>query len=182
MGCPCYFFDDLTDNPSAKHKTLLKQQKLKGSCFHQSPITCCMSRLTPVMPAQQQSPIKIGLPPVLTSLTMLVFSPMAAIATTMKNLLSSLSGSKKLSGKPNWTAIVVTIDAATNQRIKNGNIFRSCTLPPAFSFLPRSRKNASTRVMGIMASVLVSLTVTALSSVAEPSFHMLSQMGAAALA
>lgn len=59
---------------------------------HQSPMTRCISRLTAVMPAQQQAPSSSGLPPLFTSLTTLLFSPMAAIAMMMKNLLSSFSG------------------------------------------------------------------------------------------
>ena len=47
------------------------------------------------------------------------------------------------------------------------------------SFL--ERMNASAIVTGIMASVLVSLTVTALSRVCEPSEYMLSQVDAAAV-
>lgn len=52
--------------------------------------------------------------------------------------------------------------------------------PPACLLL-RVRIRASTRVMGMMARVRVSLTVTALSRVAEPRFHMLSQVEAAAV-
>ena len=43
------------------------------------------------------------------------------------------------------------------------------------------RINARTSVIGIIAKVLVSLTVTALSSVAEPRFHILSHVDAAAV-
>lgn len=41
-----------------------------------------------MIPAQQQAPMNIGLPPVFTSFTISVFSTIAAIASTMKNLLS----------------------------------------------------------------------------------------------
>lgn len=65
----------------------------KRSSFHyHSPITRCISRLTAVMPAQQQAPNSRGFPPLFTSLTTLLFSPIAAIAMMMKNLLSSFSG------------------------------------------------------------------------------------------
>ena len=53
-----------------------------------------MPRLTPVIPAQH-TPMKMGLPPVRTNLTILVFRPMAAMARMMKNLDSSLKGWKK---------------------------------------------------------------------------------------
>jgi len=55
------------------------------------------------------------------------------------------------------------------------------------TLLPCSRQpflvwiNARTRVMGMMAKVRVSFTVTALSNVAVPSPHMLSQVAAAAV-
>ena len=45
-----------------------------------------MMRLAQVMPAQQQAPMKMGLPPDFTSLTMSVLRPMAAMARMMKNL------------------------------------------------------------------------------------------------
>ena len=54
---------------------------------YQMPSTCCMTRLTADMPIQQQNPIKIGFPPDFTSLTMLVFRPITAIAIMIKNLL-----------------------------------------------------------------------------------------------
>ena len=44
-----------------------------------------------------------------------------------------------------------------------------------------ARNNPSTIVIGMMASVLVSFTVTALSKVSLPRFHMLSQVAAAAV-
>ena len=54
-----------------------------------------MRRLVPVMPTQQQAPKARGAPPVLMSLTISVFSPMAAMASTMKNLLSVLMGERR---------------------------------------------------------------------------------------
>ena len=60
--------------------------------FYQIPNTCCIARLTTVIPIQQAIPIRIGLPPVFTSFTILVFRPIAAIAITIKNLDSSFSG------------------------------------------------------------------------------------------
>ena len=59
---------------------------------YQIPMTCCISRLTTVMLAQQQAPKSSGFPPLFTSLMRLLFKPMAAIAMIIKNLLSSLSG------------------------------------------------------------------------------------------
>lgn len=62
--------------------------------FYHIPITCCIKRLTTVIPIQQQPPSKIGFPPDLISLIMLLFKPIAAMAIIIKNLLSSLSGLK----------------------------------------------------------------------------------------
>ena len=62
------------------------------------PSICCINRLTAEIPTQQQKPIRIGLPPDLMSLTMLVLRPIAAIAITIKNLLTVLNGEKKASG------------------------------------------------------------------------------------
>ena len=52
----------------------------------------CRTRQTPVIPAQQEAPRRIGLPPFFISLTIFVFRPMAAIARMIKNLLSSFTG------------------------------------------------------------------------------------------
>ena len=57
-----------------------------------------MPRLTTAMPTQQQRPMRMGLPPVRTSLTRLVLKPIAAIAMTMKNLESSLMGAVTAAG------------------------------------------------------------------------------------
>ena len=79
--------------------------------LYQSPSKCCMSRLTALMPIQQQNPIISGFPPVLMSFTMLVLRPIAAIASTIKNLDSSLTGAKKVGETPMETATVVMMDA-----------------------------------------------------------------------
>ena len=60
---------------------------LRRVFLYQMPMIDCIKRLTPVMPTQQQKPKIKGLPAVLISFTILVFSPMAAIASTIKNLL-----------------------------------------------------------------------------------------------
>ena len=64
--------------------------------------------------------------------------------------------------------------------MKNGKIFFKLTFCPEVLSL-RPLYKARTSVIGIIASVLVSFTVTALSSVAVPSPHMLSQVDAAAV-
>ena len=132
------------------------------------------------MPIQQQAPIRMGLPPVLTSLTRSVFRPMAAMARMIMNLLRSLKMLKALEGTPQAVQMVVMTLAAMNHRMKKGKIFFRLTFWPA-SFWPRVRRKASTRVMGMMARVRVSLTVTALSRVALPRPNMLSQVAAQAV-
>ena len=52
-----------------------------------------MRRLTQAMAIQQHKPVRMGFPPLFTNRMMLVFQPMAAMAMTMRNLLSSFNGS-----------------------------------------------------------------------------------------
>ena len=82
------------------------------SLTHHIPSMCCMIRLTAVIPAQQQNPKVRGLPPVFMSLTMSVLRPMAAMARTMKNLLSSLRGENTDISIPADTHTVVIMEAA----------------------------------------------------------------------
>ena len=134
---------------------------------HQMPRKCCILRLTPMIPHQQQNPSKIGLPPVLISFTMFVFNPTALIATTIRNLLSVLNGVKKPDGTPRYTQTVVMTDASTKYKMKKGKIcFREIVFPLCFAFLACHKD--STSVIGIIARVRVSFTVTALSKVCEP--------------
>ena len=89
--------------------------------FYIKPIKCCMTMLTNVIAHQQQTPRIKGFPPVFTSFTMLLLSPIAAIAITMKNLLRVLSGAKNSALMPRFTAIVVTTDARTKYSMNIGN-------------------------------------------------------------
>ena len=73
------------------------------------------------MAIQQHNPVSMGFPPVLTSFTIFVFSPMAAMAMIMKNLLSSLSGLVTAAGS--WKTVVTT-EASTKKEDKEGeNLF-----------------------------------------------------------
>ena len=56
---------------------------------------------------------KSGLPPVLISLMIFVFSPTALMARTMKNLLSVFSGVNTSADTPAEVAIVVITEART---------------------------------------------------------------------
>lgn len=71
-----------------------------------------MNKLTVVMPIQQQNPIKIGLPPVLISFIISVLSPIALMASTIKNLLKVFIGENMLEFAPSETETVVMTDAA----------------------------------------------------------------------
>lgn len=75
------------------------------------------------MPSQQQAPIKSGFPPVFTNVIISLLSPTAAIAITIRNLLSVFNGVKTAALMPNLSAIVVISDAAMKYKIKKGNIF-----------------------------------------------------------
>ena len=135
-----------------------------NSIYH-IPSMCCMPRLTREIPTQQQNPVKMGFPPVLTSLMIFVFSPIAAIAMTMRNLLSSFSGAVTSAGS--WNTVVTT-DASTKNKTKNGKErFRLKEEPSAvFSFLPLQMARIS--VIGMIASVLVIFTMAADSNVLLP--------------
>ena len=131
-------------------------------------ITCCTKRLTTEIPIQQQNPIKIGFPPVFTSLTIFVLNPIATIAITMKNLLKSFNGVVTLTGKEHT---VVTTDANTKNTMKNGKIFFSRKVPFASTpsrFAFHICRMARIKVIGMIASVLVSFTIVAVSNVLLP--------------
>lgn len=53
----------------------------------------------------------------------LLFSPMAAMAMTMKNLLSSFRGLNTAAGATKEVQSVVTTDAQTNHRMNIGKAF-----------------------------------------------------------
>ena len=132
------------------------------------------------MEIQQQAPRIIGLVPDLTNFTISVWSPIAAIARIMKNLLNSLNGTNTFASTPKFTASVVIIEAITKYKINIGNAFLSENCPPSYSaFFEVKTDNA--RVIGIIAKVRVNLTVLALSRVWLPSPHILSHVVAAAV-
>ena len=98
----------------------------------------------------------------------------------MKNLLKDFSGEKNSTGTPKEEAIVVMTEAITKYRINIGKTADSFTCLPVDLDL-RARTNANTSVIGMIANVRVSFTVTALSNVAEPSPYRESQVEAAAV-
>ena len=66
-----------------------------------------------MIPSQQHAPIINGFPPVLINFIMLVFSPIADIAVTIRNLLNVFNGIKKSPETPKDSATVVMIEAIT---------------------------------------------------------------------
>ena len=83
----------------------------------------------------------------------------------MKNLDSSFNGWNVSAGIPAAVATVVIILAPMKKSMKNGNTLRIDTFSPLCSSAFLARCTASPRVIGMIASVLVNFTVTALSSV-----------------
>ena len=108
-------------------------------------------------------PSIIGLPPDLISLIRLLLSPIAAIAIMIQNLLKSFKGANECEGTPALKATVVITDAIIKNMINIGNDL--LRLKPLLSFDFLALIIASTKVMGMIARVLVSFTVTALSRV-----------------
>ena len=121
--------------------------------------------------------MKMGFPPVLTSLTMSVLRPMATMAITMKNLLALF---RKLTKPAGMGSSVVMMDATKNSSTNQGKIFLMSTWAPPCFPSRRVRSSASTSVMGMMASVRVIFTMAAVSSVLAPGC-MPSQAAAAAV-
>lgn len=82
-----------------------------GTEDYHIPSTCCIRRLVPVMPIQQQKPRNKGLPPVLINLIIFVFKPIALMARTMKNLLKVFNGVNTSADTPKCKAVVVITEA-----------------------------------------------------------------------
>lgn len=101
----------------------------------------------------------------------------------MKNLDSSFSGANTSALTPRLMHTVVMTAAMIKYRMNIGNALFKLNLPDVFpSFAADfARTSESTSVIGMIASVRVSLTVTAVLSVSLPRFHMLSQVEAAAV-
>lgn len=104
---------------------------------------------------QQERPIKIGFPPVLINFTRFVFKPIAPMAIVMKNLPDSDNGAVIFEFILN-TVLIIAANKKNN--INHGKIFEKLTLVLSF-FLERYK--ASITVIGIIARVLVSLTIVA---------------------
>ena len=88
-----------------------------------------------MIPHQQQKPSNNGFPPVLISLMIFVFNPIAVIAQMIKNLLNSFIGLNTEADTPKFVATVVITEAPRKKRMKNGNTFENLKVESfAFSF------------------------------------------------
>ena len=135
--------------------------------FHHIPIIFCINRETAVIPAQHIPPKTIGFPPLFISLITLLFKPMAAMDITIQNFDNSFKGLNVSAGTPALTATVVTTAAATKKIMNTGKAFQKLNFFALLSFFVSffACIRLKTRVIGIIANVLVNFTVTALSSV-----------------
>ena len=88
-------------------------------------MTCCIKRLTQVIPTQQTAPSSKGLPPLRMSFTTLLFKPMAAIAMTMQNFESYFKGRKDAADTPACSATVVISAARIKYKMNIGKARRS---------------------------------------------------------
>lgn len=128
------------------------------------PMAACMARLTAAMDTQQINPMKIGFAPVFTREMISVLRPIAAIAMTIKNLLRSFNGLVMEAGR---AKTVVMMDASTKNKMNIGKARLKLNVEvPSFFF--RAWRMPRTRVIGIIARVLVSFTIVAASSVLLP--------------
>ena len=125
---------------------------------YQSLSSTCMPKDANATAAQQHSPSRIGFPPFLIRLTKLVLSPIAAIAMVIRNFPKLTIGLLTAAG---ILVMVLTTAAIRKKRINHGKILASLKLPLAFCFSLRERYKASTKVMGMIAKVRVSLTMVA---------------------
>ena len=136
-----------------------------------------------VIPIQQEAPRRSGFPPDFINFITLLFRPMAAMAIMMKNLDSSFSGANTSALIPILIHAVVIIAAMMKYKINIGNALFMLKFPAFSPFTDADfawiRDNTS--VIGMIARVRVSFTVTAVFSVSLPRFHILSHVDAAAV-
>ena len=133
-----------------------------------------MPRLISAIEIQQINPSRIGFPPDLINLIKLVLSPIAPIAIVMKNFPAVVKNADRFASAKTEDNTVFTAestsprprnvfktDANKKNKTNQGNIFANCTLLPAVRSSFFERQIASTRVIGIIASVRVSFTIVA---------------------
>ena len=116
--------------------------------------------------SQQSPPTNRAEPPLVISFLRFVWKPIAVIAIIIINFERSFKGAKIAAGTPIDIATVVMSEANRNQRIKFGIALVRENLSFVLSFFDCQIE--SPRVIGIIASVLVSLTIVACSRMDVP--------------
>lgn len=115
---------------------------------------------------QQTPPTRSAEPPLVISFLRFVWKPIAAMAMIIMNFERSFKGSKIADGTPIDIVMVVTSEANRNQRMKFGIALVREKLSCVLYFFDCQIE--SPRVIGMIASVLVNLTIVACSRMAVP--------------
>ena len=117
--------------------------------------------------SEMMNPCSMGFAPDLHNLAKLVFSPMAARAHTIKNLLTVLN---TLATSAGTSPRLRSPERARKPRMNQGNTdrIRTCTVPaPAAFFFKCMLMAANTSTVGMIARVRVSFTMAAKSPAAS---------------
>ena len=151
---------------SIKNDSIIKTHSLSQivsflDVFYQSPNTFCMRREARLINNQQTPPTRSAEPPLVISCLRFVWKPIAAMAITIINFERSFKGEKTAGVTPSDIATVVISEAKRNQRIKLGTALLSENASFVLSF--RDCHTDRPRVIGMIASVRVNLTIVACS-------------------
>ena len=148
---------------SIKNDSIIKTHKLSKivsflDVFYQSPNSFCMRR--------EARPTRSAEPPLVISCLRFVWKPIAAMAIIIINFERSFKGEKTAGVTPSDIETVVISEAKRNQRIKLGTALASENASFVLSF--RDCHTESPRVIGMIASVRVNLTIVACSRMDVP--------------
>ena len=147
----------------------------QAMCLYQTMFIQISTRsATTTTNAEMINPCSMGFAPAFFMLEKDVFSPMAASAQTMRNLLVFLVIATNSAG---MEIRLATITIAKNPKMNQGNTLLNlkfalrsdadCAFANASFFLIRSWMSAKVSTVGMMASVLVSFTMVAKSPAAS---------------
>lgn len=134
--------------------------------FYQSPNIFCMRREARLINNQQTPPTRSAEPPLVISFLRFVWKPIAVIAIIIINFERSFNGEKTAGVTPSDIATVVISEAKRNQRIKLGTALLSENASFVLSFCDCHTDRP--RVIGMIASVRVNLTIVACSRIDVP--------------
>jgi len=156
---------------SIKNDSIIKTHKLSRivsflDVFYQSPNSFCMRREARLINNQQTPPTRSAEPPLVISVLRFVWKPIAVIAIIIINFERSFNGENTAGLTPSDIATVVISEAKRNQRIKLGTALVSENASFVLSF--RDCHTESPRVIGMIASVRVNLTIVACSRMDVP--------------